>query len=318
MSSKTRISLRPLFNVQNATPTFKSLLMKYEKQNLSKDKNKIRIKNLNSIFFEIDRRRRKIELEEKESEYMFREIRKDLQLNQELVNHFGIRAQRHVQEAQKINIRVKMDKTAFLNPIKKPDKINYSASQNKKYDSQNISLSVSRNKLLTLPEIINKSQNSRKNRRLKIMNGIRKINDLSFESIKNDLEMLDKDNTINVSRNALKDLKKIPSEIKLAENKTINDEKSGIQNYTSGRVSQNFSLDNSKNRLFTDGNSFISKNNKTLKLNSDYINYLENITDKLIFDKERHKRYFYNNDYGCDISKLKYNYLKKKFFTDEK
>ena len=58
-------------------------------------------------------------------------------------------------------------------------------------------------------------------------------------------------------------------------------------------------------------NSFRKRN---IIIDNDYINSIEEIKTKFLKAAKRHERYFDNNKYGYDAFKLKYNYLKKKYF----
>ena len=304
--SKSNLSIQPLFNLQTATPTFKSLLFKYEKQNLSKIKNTKRI-NVNSILVEIEKRRHKIELEERSGRYMLKELVKNLKVKQELESNYGLRAYKHYNEAPKHNYDIKLDKVAFLNPIEIIKKNSYSL--NKKFQRQNMNLSCGRNKVLKLPEILNNTENNEK-KRIKMINEIKRLNNYSLDyGINNDIDILDKRKSNNTS-----------NDIKATEN---NDSSYEIQNYTSGIRSQNYSSDKiKKSKILTD-NSFnrsylVNKLQRPHKMNKDYLKYLQTFRDKLVLEEKKHKSYFDSNTYGCDSFRKKYNYLNTRFFKTEK
>ena len=299
--SKSNLSVQPLFNLQNATPTFKNLLFKYEKQNATKIKNTKRI-NANSILIEIDKRRHKVELEENSGSYMHKELLKNLKVKEDLVNNYGLRAYKHYNEASKHKYDIKLDKVEFLNPIEIIKKNSYSL--NRKLQRQNMNLSCGRNKLLKLPEINNTESTEKK--RTKMINEIKRLNNYSLDyGINNHTGVLDKGKSNKTS-----------NDIKVPEN---NDSSYEIQNYTNGIRSQNYSSEKiNKSKILTINNfnrsHLINKPQGPHKMNKDYLKYLQTFRDKLVLEEKKHKNYFDSNNYGCDSFRQKYNYLNTRFF----
>ena len=304
--NKSKLVDPNLFNMQTATPTFKNLLFKYEKQNLTKIKNTKRI-NANSILLEIDKRRHKIELEEQEGDYMFKELIKNVKFKQELFNNYGLKAYKHYDESPKENFNVKLDKVAFLNSTDEKKKENF--RNNKKLKRRNFSLNTGKSKLLKLPEIVNNVE-TKEDKRIKILNEIKRLNS-SLDDFNNDTDTLNKQNTFNVRKSS--DNSNI---IKINEN---NDSNKEIQSLTNGFRIQNLSCDRiKKNRALTENNfSRNHLNNKPKgpqKMNKDYLKYLQTFRDKLVLEEKKHKNYFDSNNYGCDSFRQKYNYLNTRFF----
>ena len=54
---------------------------------------------------------------------------------------------------------------------------------------------------------------------------------------------------------------------------------------------------------------------ESAKIDIDYINYIRTIGNQFSETEKKQERYFYNNKYGVDAFKIRYNYLTKKFFN---
>ena len=86
---------------------------------------------------------------------------------------------------------------------------------------------------------------------------------------------------------------------------------------------QNMSLFYVKSTPVTDRDTNEAKSKESLNtsrkrrivIDNDYLNYIQKMKNKFIETEKRQERYFFNNTYGYDDFKLKYNYLKNKYFN---
>ena len=137
------------FNMSNATKTFKKLIEKHKKDQLKTKKvfyNKTDefFSSLNNVFF-------KEEIRETDFDYIFREIKNQIRINQHLVDLYGVNASRKILQHSREPIR--FDKRLVFNPLKDSDEkqIRYTSFFN---DNKN-----KKNKKLNLPCILKKILN---------------------------------------------------------------------------------------------------------------------------------------------------------------
>ena len=86
---------------------------------------------------------------------------------------------------------------------------------------------------------------------------------------------------------------------------------------------QNMSLFYVKSTPVTDRDTNEAKSKESLNtsrkrrivIDNDYLNYIQKMKNKFLETEKRQERYFFNNKYGYDDFKLKYNYLKNKYFN---
>lgn len=54
---------------------------------------------------------------------------------------------------------------------------------------------------------------------------------------------------------------------------------------------------------------------RRIVIDNDYLNYIQKMKNKFIETEKRQERYFIHNKYGYDDFKLKYKFLKNKYFN---
>ena len=303
----------PKLILQNSTKPFKNIISNYYKTTKGK-----KVKNKQLLIKNILTKIQKVEYEEKENEYFVNEVHRNIEIKKKIVNSFGLRAVNHYDDTKNYDVKIKIDKSKFLNPLKintsnEPKILN--TYDNCSYNSNNNNVRNKSLNVIKFPDIINKikRKNNVKSMDKSVLNksdSIIKINEYSF------------DNKNGYSEN---------------EHNKSNDTHSGKKIMTSlnnYNTSNNISVTSSKRSslnilpvilntpLKTERNYSCFKNKKSknnLKkkntlINIDYMNYIKNIREKSILEEEKKKKYFDNYKYGCDLFKLKYNFLKKKYF----
>ena len=292
-------TLDSYMNYRNTTSTFKKLISKYHKkikeEQAKNDKNFMQKK--------IQAKLQEIEKEEQDKDYIISEVRRNAQINREILYSFGSKALNHIDEIKKINVSKKLDKSFFYEPDKESDlyDINQYMPNNKTIKAKN-----SRNRILNLPQIVlnkNRRLNYSENKSIHDSISINKRTENSFSKKNNDLidSKINKNNKNNDIYQSIRNLSPIDKK----------------------EISNNLNISNYKTPLITDRETNDIKSTSRINtfrkkqplINLDYINYIQSIKDKFIDTEKNQKRYFENNKYGYDAYKLKYNYLKKKYFN---
>ena len=290
-------TLDAYMNFTNTTTTFKKLISKYHKkikeEQAKNDKNFIQNK--------IQAKLQEIEREEQDKDYIISEVRRNAQINQEILYSFGNKALNHIDEIKKINVGTKLDKSFFYEPDKEADLYDISQYMPK---NNTIKAKNSHDRIINLPKITrNRRLNYSENKSIHDSISINKRTEYSFSKKNND-----------------------SIDSKLKTNNKNNDINQNIRNLSpigKKEISNNLNISNYKTPLITEreSNDIQSTNRintfrkKQPLINLDYINYIQSIKNKFIDTEKKQKKYFENNKYGYDAYKLKYNYLKKKYFN---
>ena len=124
------------YDLDNASSTFQKIITKY---NTKKRKIQKQPKNLMAF---IERARYAAEKLETEKEYMMRELKKDIKVEQELVDLFGSRSKKHYNEINILKFQLKINKYDFFTP----KEIKALKDEKKKYKRKN-------DKTSSLPEL---------------------------------------------------------------------------------------------------------------------------------------------------------------------
>ena len=102
-------NLKKFINFHNTSATFKVLMNNYKnKLKLSRDLNRDVI--LRQIYSKIAQ----IENNERENDFIISEVKRNAQINQEILYSFGTKALNHLNEVFKVNVSTKMDKSKFF------------------------------------------------------------------------------------------------------------------------------------------------------------------------------------------------------------
>ena len=139
-------NLREYINYPNTTPTFKKLLNKYhmKKKHLEKHNKQLFLKK-------IEEKLQELENDEKEQDYIVNEVRRNAQLNKEILYSFGTKALNHIDEIKKLNITTKLNRSKFFEPDKDNNIYQVTEFNSKRYKSLNTK--YNNNKILNLPKI---------------------------------------------------------------------------------------------------------------------------------------------------------------------
>lgn len=285
---KRNIKVGNSFDMTNATKTFRKL---HEKHRKEKKKNEMInfnkadefFKSLTKVFF-------KEEIKETDFDYIFREIKKQVRFNQNMMENYGLNATK--KSLQFTREPIKYDKKLIMNPMKNNNQkeINYSYFFSNKNKG---------NKKIKLPCIIKKNHTSLNNEK---------------ESTKNiviEKKLSNKELNINTSNNT----KTENSFFNKKNYYTINNERyfsvKSMNLFTKTNNMINFKNSGNNSSTFTIGN----KTNNSGFDRSEYLQTLDCLNDQIKNNKKKHREYFNSNDYGCELFKNKYNYINKNFFS---
>ena len=289
------------FNMSNATKTFKKLIEKNKKNIHLKNNKKFHNKtdeffnSLNNVFF-------KEEIKESDFDYIFREIKKQIKINQNLVDLYGKNASNKVIPYYRDPVR--FDKKLLFNPLKT------SEQKPTRYNSFN------RNeKILNLPSILKKNStisNRENSEKLLLIKKLESNKDFR-ESIK-EKKNINKTNNINL---------KTDNSYFINNNyiNTFTNERYApikTYNYFSKTNSKILKINNNNNNsTFTlENKSNCTIGNKSCSFDrNEYLLTLDSLKKQIRHKQRKQKRYFNSNDYGCELFKSKYNYITKNFFN---
>lgn len=282
-----------LINQNNSSNTFKEIY------NRAVKKENYKINNFSGNKAEqflnmIENMRLREEMNESEKDYIIKESKNEVRLNQEMLYLFGKRRPDYKKTTKKLG-KIKLDKNIFINPLERKENINFTKSQNKK-------------KILLKLPIINKRVYNMKSiiQDNKLFNSEENCRKISFNDSSNtNIDVSKKNNESNSTLCLNKNNKsnKTPF-LNLSTPKKLKNKQSSCK--TLAVVLKNnslFSGHKSRNKFSV---------NKTSKKN--VINLLDCIKNELIIDEKKHKIYFRKYDYGCELSKFKISYLEKNFF----
>ena len=296
MSSDVK-NLKKYINFHDRSSTFKALMNNYKnKLKLSRDLNKEVI--LRQIYSKIAQ----IENNERENDFIISEVKRNAQINQEILYSFGTKSLNHLNEVFKINVNTKMDKNKFFG-INDDD-------NNKKFkklkfhnDKKNLISNNSRykdNKLIILPNIIKKDSS-------KIINE---------NDVKQNSKEINETNNMNI--NIPKNKRKIDFEkynyLSFVKEKTSGYNTDSINNLSP--IIKNQKENSSDSIMTVNSPLYTERSTKKLpKINDGYINYIRTMGNQFSESEKKQEKYFLNNKYGVDAFKIKYNFLKKKYFN---
>ena len=288
-------NLKAYIQFPNTTSTFRKIINKYhmKKKNTEKHNKKILLKKIEAKIQELEK-------DEKESDFIISEVRRNAQINKEMLYSFGTKALNHLDEMKTLNVASKIDRSKFFE-IDNEDNLYQSIENNKRNKSSK--RKYKNDKIIKFPKI-----NVKKT----------KINTIENKNIFDNI-------SINTKFEEFLDNKK-NSQIK---NKRINfsldlkDKNKDIINCFTSRnkkeIPQNISLFSEKSYFTTEKDENDSKINTFRKRNiiidNDYINYIQDIKNQFIITEKKQERYFDRYKYGYDNFKLKYKFLQNKYFN---
>jgi hypothetical protein len=283
--------------MNNTTKTFRKLIEKNtRKNNLNKkifyNKTEEIFHSLNKVFF-------KAELNETDEDYMFKEIKNQIRLNQQMIDLYGKNAKNKIFPRSREPI--KFDKNLVINPL------SYEETKYVRYTPFRVGSKYDNDKKLNLPCILTnnlRTINYRESPGKKSVKSKKDNNDSNANTLDRNIY-----NNIN-TENSL-DLYLMNSNKNY--NITFNNENRNnnkIMKYFS-KINDNMNMKNSSNNNSTF--SIGSKSNNSFDRNK-YVMTLDNLSENVENNQTRHRRYFNLNDYGCTSFKNKYNYISNNYF----
>ena len=280
-------------NMNTTTKTFRKLL---EKNTRKANKNKKIFYNkteelfhsLNNVFFNA-------ELKETDEDYMFKEIKNQIKLNQQMVDLYGKNAKNKIFPRSREPI--KYDKNLIINPL------NYEETKYVRYTPFRMGNKYDNDKKLNLPCILTNN-----------LRTVYKRESPGKESVKSKKDN-NESNTNTIDRNIYNSINTESPLMNMNKNynTTFNNENrynNRIINYFS-KTNDNMNMKNSSN-----SNSTFSIGNKSYNSfdRYKYVMTLDNLSENVENNQIRHTRYFNLNDYGCNSFRNKYNYISNNYF----
>ena len=282
----------------NSTKIFRELIMQYkQKREEGKKINKqLLIKSLQNKI-------KNIECNEKD--FIIRETRRNIKIKNKVLDNFGDKSLFHIDKANKIDAKIKIEKSKLLNPFLDYKSTEPQSSRSKKSKNND---KYNSHKIIQFPNIINR---------------VKKNNEFKSFEIKN---FTNNNSITNRSNN------ESCTPIRKYFSPTKDDSKDSTRNYylsllsesnamSKKKSSPNILRDQLKTPLSERNNSSFNRSKKNSMssisslINIDYIKYMQSIKDKFLLDEQKKEKYFEYNQYGCDGFKLKYKYLKENYFN---
>ena len=297
-----------LFDVEKSTSTFMYLMTKYRNQKKKK-------KNNDGMYIvkAIDDKRHQLERDEKDNMYIYKEAKNTAYINQELINKYGVKAKTQAYDVSNFQTPMKLGKKKFFDPTKE-DYLKPSTSL-KKFNNKD---------MIQLPLIYNSHLNFNKFPLLTYDNSRKtnKNNPLS-KSYQNKEKIFYKPSRNNPSNTefSLDSYKKSSSYSHLKDTVNNNKGKNSSSTLTLGNSEKNILTEVSKKsvniKFRNKKNNFLLNNRDIFSYNGNYIARLSSFKDQCIKEERRKRHYFNLYDYGCHLSKEKYDYLTKKYFDND-
>ena len=307
-----------LFDCRNASSIFSKIMKKYYNRN-----NNVFLNNKGYIAYAIEQKREKLQFEEKDNMYIYKEAKNIANSNELLLELYGNKAKKRFYDISKLLTPIKLDRKLFFSPNKKEEKNNRNKDNlddnfiNKKgfmklpiidkdYLYNKIKGSKSIKKFLTTENMKNvdrkriiKNLENKKQKKLE-------KEELGIDALK--LKIKNKSHK-NISLNYKKNL---PA----SSNKISKSSKSN-KNILSTQKLKNESIKEykSKEKIMNKDKNNIKTLKTELTLSDNYILKLTDFRDQLIKEEEKNRKYFNKNDYGCRSFKEKYNYINSKYFN---
>ena len=299
----------------NSTKTFRNLISRYHrKQREQKENSNFKQR----LYKNIENNLQRLENEEHDDEYIIKEVRKDVELKRKILFSFGTKALKHYDEVKNIKVKSKMNKSKFFDPIS-----DYNMNFSKTLVNEDTNGRRYADKIIHFSKIADIDYNPSKNQ--SIYNSIILLKQLENSSVfdeqnkTNDSFMTGK-YTPSGKKDKKKDKDKDKDNINYYCN-TFNNISSITNKDSSSKFLSNIlsppykngrEYSVNKNRTFSNRNK---ENKYKYFIDQNYINYINTMKTRFASQEKRRQRYFDNNHYGCDEFRLKYDYLKKKFFN---
>ena len=307
--------------LSKSTKTFKYLISKYYKK-------KKEIKTSRTLILNnLQKNLHKLETEENDKEFIVKEVRKDIEIKRRILFSFGTKAIKHYDDFKNIRLKTKLDKNKFFNPLsdyclKGPN------TERKKYFSKRFNSQ----KIIEFPRISEEKKIKNTINKYKSYSILKKVrNSLDFK--KNDISEEENKTyygpagknyilTNSYGKNNKKDninhnFYRTQNNISVINKKDSSKNMLSDIQVTPMKTERNFkhysNNHNRNNHNSNNGNNKFKKR-KNLQFYLNYVNSLQKMRNEFTSEGKRKKKYFDNNKYGYDIFKLKYNFLRNKYF----
>ena len=304
---KKKIKNYKYFGLETASPTFQKIIFKYK--NKRKDLNE----KPKSIMGFVEKARFQAENMETEDEYMIKELRSDRKFTQQLIFLYGNRAEKHYNEINNHKeLKSKLKKSYFFTP-----------SEIQRLRESKINNAIKRGSLPLLTKFIFNKKKSVFSPDTFLKSNLTTLNSekKNFPSSKNSTEMLGFFNTTGNIKSHHNNKKRINDINRNCINKFQETNSLQAKNKKGELLlCLNTKTDSFRDRILSKTNRsntlFKNKTNNELILNKMmYMDKLVQINKDFLKTKNEFRKHFKNNDYGCQFSKLEYEYLTKKYFN---
>ena len=280
-------------NMNTTTKTFRKLIEKNTRK-INKNK-KIFYNKTEELFHSLNKVFFKAELKETDADYMFKEIKNQIRLNQEMIDLYGKNAKSKI--IPRSREPIKFDKNLIINPL------SYEETKYVRYTPFRVGNKYDNDKKLNLPCILTSN-----------IRTVYKRDSPGKESVKSKKDN-NESNTNTIDRNIYNTINTESSLMNTNKNYNItfnneNRNNNKIINYFS-KTNDNMNMKNSSNNNSTF--SFGNKSNNSFD-RYKYVMTLDNLSENVENNQTRHRRYFKFNDYGCSSFKNKYNYISNNYF----
>ena len=300
-----------LFDCRNSSSIFSKIMKKYYNRN-----NNVFLNNKGYIAYAIEQKREKLQFEEKDNMYIYKEAKNIANSNELLLELYGNKAKKRFYDISKLLTPIKLDRKLFFVDKKEEKNNKNNLDDNfinkkgimklplidKNYLCDKIKESKSTKKFLTIENMNNvdrkmiiKNLEKKKEKKLK-------KEELGIDALK--LKINNKSHK-NINLNHEKNLPSLSNKISKSNKNILLTQK----------------LKNESLKEYKSKEKYMNKdrnNIKTLKtemtLSDNYILKLTDFRDQLIKKKQKNRKYFNKNDYGCRNFKEKYNYINSKYF----
>ena len=316
-----------IFDCRKASSTFYKIMKKYNKRN----KNKI-LDNKGSIANAIEEKRDKLQFEEKDDMYIYKEAKNVANMNEVLLGLYGNKAKKRYYDISKIVSPIKLERRLFFPQNKKEEKNiedknyltgqyfnmkgfmklplifkNFIYNKGKEHKSAKNLLTVGNMRDFEVKKLSKKSEKKNEKKSVEKNNKKEKIGiDALKLKISNNNKNMSRNNENNNIITFRERISKSNKNILLTQiQKNI-----VVKEYKNKKKD----LNNYNKRNMTKTNNDNKKIKYELTVNENYISKLTDFKDLLIKEEKEKRVYFNNNDYGCQKFKEKYNYLMKNVF----
>ena len=320
-----------IFDFRYSSYTFNKLMKKYNKR-----KNKPIFTNKGYFLNAIEEKREKLQFEEKDDKYIYKETKNIANMNNLLLNLYGNKAKKRYYNVSKLLSPIKIEKKLFFTSDKneeksKDNKINLTDKfinkkgimklplifedfiLNKKKEKESKStknfFTIDNNKNSDIKKFIKKFGNKNE----KIKTGI----DVLQLTIKDKIKNKNK-NKKNMPRNIENNILPYSSSSTSKCNKNILILTQGSQRPKNIIIKEYKNKENKVNKLNKQENNNkneIKRIKNEFTLSDNYISQLTIFKDQFIKEEKKNRKYFNKNDYGCESFKEKYNFLNTKYFN---